>query len=203
MNDRVVSGRAFPEDYPPEAHGDQNGVLLDVGHVVYCPEGIIPALVWMGSLKERCDLARKIVLHAVYSGIPVGAVFAERELGVFLAAPALFACDGVSHLVKAGPQIVVGVEHDAGNVIGKGIAELDLVRMHGAIPLHINSVGVWLVRRGDVDLGIEICDMVVCATEHALCAGEQVPHGGQTRSDERSKIQAGHGRVPENAAHSA
>ena len=175
VENRIGTRVAFPDGGTPEAHGYENGVLLDVGHVVYGPEGVIPSLVWAAPFKDRDDFGGEILFRAVYPVGPAGEVLGERKVGPALTLPPMLGGDGMNHLVETGPQIIDGIKYDAGNIIREGFIEYIKMGL-GPICVVIDKVGVWLIGGKNTDLGFEICDMVICATENAFRAGEDISH---------------------------
>jgi len=84
--------------------------------------------------------------------------------------------DSVGHLVQRTSEVIDRVKHDARYVIRKTHVKQKMMGT-AAIRIVIDRIGVWLISREEVDLGFEICDMVICATENAFRAGEDVSDG--------------------------
>jgi hypothetical protein len=138
--------------------------------------GLFPLLYGLNLSKTAMTLGRKIIFRTVYSVLPKGEVFAEGKVGVVLRRTAMPNGDSVGHLVQRTSEVIDRVKHDARYVIRKTHVKQKMMGT-AAIRIVIDRIGVWLISREEVDLGFEICDMVICATENAFRAGEDVSDG--------------------------
>ena len=171
----IVRSSGKSEGGMPEVVRDQQGVLLGVCDVVQRKEGVIPSLVSLKRFKERHDLPGK-VLQAFDSIRPVGFVIREGEMCGLLA-PAMLQLDSPGHLIEAASQIVDGIEHDARQIIRKRGVKADNMSIFPSLTIAFDDVGVRRVYCEGRDLGFEIRYMVICATQNALSATEDVDHG--------------------------
>jgi len=154
----------------PEGVRDQQSVLLGVCDIIQCKQGVIPSFVSLEGFKERHNLSRQI-LQTIDFVRPMGRVARKRKMRGILA-PTVLDLDSPCHLIEAAAQIVDSIEHDARQVVREGSVEAGYVGISPGFTISFNDIGVWFVRRECSDLGFEICDMVICATENTLGASE-------------------------------
>jgi hypothetical protein len=161
-----------------ELHRNQAGMLFGVSKLVQSPKGVISSLVRLEPAKERVDF-RWQVADAFDSVFKMRGVGSEREVGGadFGLATEVQSAGCVGDLVKAGSQVVDGIEDDAGQV-GEAFSELEFVDLCRSFDVALDIARPRLLVYDTLEPGIEIVDVVMCTTERAFGAGERV-HAGR------------------------
>jgi hypothetical protein len=173
----VLCGGDDFEDCSPGSHGNQGEVLLGVTQLVQCPENVIPSFVRVAAPKQRDDFCRQIFAASGHGLKEVSLVFRDGKLDVFdrLTLGGHGTC--VPALVQRRPEIVNGVEQNAGQVRWRAPAESDLMQLMSSIVIQIDDVGPCaIVREGD-NLPFQVVDVMLCASDSSLSAFEMVNHG--------------------------
>jgi hypothetical protein len=153
-------------------YGNQQRMFLNACEVIQSPNGVIPSFVWLEPFKDRADF-RGDILQAFEPIGKIDEVCDDRKEGEVsvLSSPALDR-NSESHLIEGCPQIVNGIEHYAGNIVGEGFSETEFMQVVASLRILFYNVGWLLIRGAALDGGIQVCDMVICAAENAFRAGE-------------------------------
>jgi hypothetical protein len=153
-------------------YGNQQRMFLNACEVVQSPKGVIPSFVWLELFKDRADFQGDI-LQAFEPIGKMDVICDDRKVGgVRLRSSPALDRDSESHLIEGCPQIVNSVKHYAGNIVGEGFSETEFMQVVSRLRILFYNVGGLLIRSADPDSGIQVCDMVICATENAFRARE-------------------------------
>lgn len=186
FNDEISKGRR-----------NKSGMLFRVAKLVQSPEGAIPSFVRLESCKKRSDFRMQTLNAVDLIGVeflsPNNGKVCEVESGASVGR-----ASGVGCLIEAGPQIIDRIEDDAWQIVGERFPQFDLMNFCDAISVAIDVVGPRVFLHKGLESGAQITNVVLCTTERAFGAREQVGHG-QIRSDERPEISAGGEALPDYA----
>lgn len=157
-------------------------VFLGVTELIYGPEGVIPSFVRLEPFKERYDCRVKIPAYfplAVNIDAKILDIFCEREIG-FLGMLASAGDGGsVPALIQNGPEIIDGIENNAGERFWDWLSESDLVALLSGIRINVCDGGPWLFADESANEAVEIANVMMCASEGKPWAMEQISHERQ------------------------
>jgi hypothetical protein len=146
----------------------KGAVFLGVTNLVQSPEGIIPSFVWFEPSKQRCDFRWQICANlpfAINISIECGKTIRERKIGFSGIDFAAGDCGGVTRLIENGPEVVCGIEKDAGPVFGEPRTKSDFMDVLNGIGVFLNHMGPLVTVLESVDLRFKVTDVMMCAPE--------------------------------------
>jgi len=175
----------------PDAGANESEVFLGISHLIDGPEGVIPSFVSILPFKERTDFRWQILAASGQIVPEVRFGGAKGEFHGFKRRASGSDGGGVTGLVKDSTKVVDCIKEDAGQRIGGGPKEFDLVNFLSGLRIFIDDVGPCVSVDKITDDSIEILDVMLCTREGEPWAIEQISHDNQNRSDERARVSAG------------
>jgi hypothetical protein len=188
---RNVMGTRIMRDHPEnvaDLGGDKSAMFLRVTELVETPEGVIPSFVWVAATKERHDFRREIAANSASIDIVIeaGEVVCERKVGGFGIGFSIRQRRGVTRLIEGRPQIVHGIEENAGQCGWKVFGKAKFAEVLAGHKIFLNNVGPWVAVSKLLNGRVENVDVMLCACDGETRAVEQSAHEHKIRSNERS-----------------
>jgi hypothetical protein len=167
--------------------GDKGAMFLRVTELVETPEGVIPSFVWVTATKEHYDFRREIAGNSTSIDIVIeaGKVVCERKVGGFGVGFPARQRRSVTRLIEGRPQIVHGVEENAGQYGREVFGEAEFMEVLAGLKIFLNNVDPWVAVSELLNSRVEIVDVVQCARDGETRAVEQNAHEHKIRSDEK------------------
>jgi hypothetical protein len=171
--------------------GDESKVFVGVSNLVNCPKGIIPSTITLEPFKERADCRWQILASSGHVVPEMIVVASEGKLNGFQRGASRSNSGCISGLVENSAEVVGCIEQNAGEHLRQLSRESDFVNFLSRLRIFINDMGPWVTVDKVADHGIEIIDVILCSLKSEVSTIEDIRHGEQTRSDERSGISKG------------
>jgi hypothetical protein len=168
------------------ARTPESKMFIGISNLVRGPEEIIPSFVSIESFEDRADFRGQILAATVQIVLPFLLARSEGKLDVIERWG--FGSDGagIANLIEYKPQIVGGIEQDAGQNFRRLFGEFSLVKIAAKIGVMINESGPWPICDESVNGLIKLTDVVMCTRKRQSRAMKQISYGNPILRNFRS-----------------
>ncbi|MBM3543359.1 MAG: hypothetical protein FJX44_02460 [Alphaproteobacteria bacterium] len=161
---------------------DQKPMFVGITEFVEDPEGVIPSLMRIERAKERRNLWPQVFTSPGNIVVQLGRGIPEREVGFFGISNSAQDTSGVSTLVEGRSEGLDGLDGGVGPTVWEIARKLNAMDIK-PIRINLDSRNCWVFLEERLNTLSESVDMLLCASEPPLWAGERIDlsHGEQAK----------------------